>query len=246
MKLCPQCDFIYEDDQTVCDMDGKALVFEPTLTAFSGNSAVEQTVPVKHAGFPRFRRLAVAAMAGLALGATVVLCYYVVTDGDTYANAGTAPTSTSNPIVPGPKKSASPAALATPLAYGSSPFAVDPGSADPHTAKADLTSDADQQPHQHAVSSADGSVMASISPEGAVTQAATAKASPSLSISALPRVAPLPTLKPLRKLESPKAARRTVIATASQTPARMKQNKESRFGSFIKKTAQILKKPFKS
>ena len=26
MKLCPQCAFIYEDDQKVCDMDGKALV----------------------------------------------------------------------------------------------------------------------------------------------------------------------------------------------------------------------------
>ena len=26
MKLCPQCDFIYEDDQILCDMDGKELV----------------------------------------------------------------------------------------------------------------------------------------------------------------------------------------------------------------------------
>lgn len=29
MKLCPQCAFIYEDDQRVCDMDGKALVNAP-------------------------------------------------------------------------------------------------------------------------------------------------------------------------------------------------------------------------
>jgi hypothetical protein len=29
MKLCPQCAFIYEDDQKVCDMDGKALVNAP-------------------------------------------------------------------------------------------------------------------------------------------------------------------------------------------------------------------------
>src|SRR5947207_11044374 len=28
MKLCPQCQFIYEDDQNLCDMDGKALVYD--------------------------------------------------------------------------------------------------------------------------------------------------------------------------------------------------------------------------
>ena len=29
MKLCPQCAFIYEDNQRFCDMDGKELVHEP-------------------------------------------------------------------------------------------------------------------------------------------------------------------------------------------------------------------------
>lgn len=28
MKRCPQCEFIYEDDQTCCDMDGIDLVFD--------------------------------------------------------------------------------------------------------------------------------------------------------------------------------------------------------------------------
>jgi hypothetical protein len=28
MKRCPQCEFIYEDDQTCCDMDGVDLVFD--------------------------------------------------------------------------------------------------------------------------------------------------------------------------------------------------------------------------
>ncbi|HEY8186258.1 MAG TPA: hypothetical protein VIF64_09330 [Pyrinomonadaceae bacterium] len=28
MKLCPQCEFIYEDDQTLCDMDGRELVYD--------------------------------------------------------------------------------------------------------------------------------------------------------------------------------------------------------------------------
>jgi hypothetical protein len=37
MKLCPQCEFIYEDDQTFCDMDGKVLVYDPRPLAFAGN-----------------------------------------------------------------------------------------------------------------------------------------------------------------------------------------------------------------
>lgn len=28
MKRCPLCDFIYEDDQSVCDMDGTELVHD--------------------------------------------------------------------------------------------------------------------------------------------------------------------------------------------------------------------------
>jgi len=33
MKRCSQCDFIYEDDQNLCDMDGHELVYEPTIEA---------------------------------------------------------------------------------------------------------------------------------------------------------------------------------------------------------------------
>ena len=31
MKRCSKCDFIYEDEQHLCDMDGHELVYEPTL-----------------------------------------------------------------------------------------------------------------------------------------------------------------------------------------------------------------------
>ncbi|CAN5537632.1 hypothetical protein BH20ACI3_BH20ACI3_34730 [soil metagenome] len=31
MKRCPQCDFIYEDEQHLCDMDGYELVYEPNF-----------------------------------------------------------------------------------------------------------------------------------------------------------------------------------------------------------------------
>lgn len=34
MKLCPQCEFIYEDEQKFCDMDGQELVHDPKPHAF--------------------------------------------------------------------------------------------------------------------------------------------------------------------------------------------------------------------
>src|SRR6267142_1374798 len=63
MKLCPQCEFIYEDDQTLCDMDGRELVYDrsplaceelvfPTSPEFHNTAeipvtalAFEETVP---------------------------------------------------------------------------------------------------------------------------------------------------------------------------------------------------------
>lgn len=40
MKRCPQCEFIYEDDQTCCDMDGINLVFDHATP-----SAASQKMP---------------------------------------------------------------------------------------------------------------------------------------------------------------------------------------------------------
>ena len=46
MKRCSQCDFIYEDDQNLCDMDGHELVYEPTLHGLQGNATTaSQTRP---------------------------------------------------------------------------------------------------------------------------------------------------------------------------------------------------------
>lgn len=38
MKLCPQCEFIYEDDQSLCDMDGSALVYNSGPVALEGSA----------------------------------------------------------------------------------------------------------------------------------------------------------------------------------------------------------------
>lgn len=42
MKRCPQCEFIYEDDQKCCDMDGIALVFDPATAPVAPQKMSQQ------------------------------------------------------------------------------------------------------------------------------------------------------------------------------------------------------------
>ena len=64
MKRCPQCEFIYEDDQSRCDMDGIDLVFEnptPSLTS---------TKPAPRAKRNTSRR-SVLSVCGVVLGVLI-------------------------------------------------------------------------------------------------------------------------------------------------------------------------------
>lgn len=250
MKLCPQCDFIYEDDQSVCDMDGKELVYEHTLSAFPEKTALEQSLSLTRA---RSRSFAVPALAGLGLVATLFLFYNVFTHrvsppainsvSGKATGAPTSPSTSSNPDHPISDESASPPALATSVASRSTPLAGQPVSANSHFATTGSTSNA-EQPQQRGNSPGNLSGVAGTSHEGTGRPAAVAKTPSSLSVSSLPRVKALPRLKPLRRLEEQNNAKKTGTATLSQQPVSAKQKKDSRVGSFFKKTARILTKPF--
>jgi hypothetical protein len=73
MKRCPLCDFIYEEDQGVCDMDGLELVHVGgALTPAA--KAPTLKLPVS-AGSAR-RRRPLHLLLGFGLGATVFSAYY--------------------------------------------------------------------------------------------------------------------------------------------------------------------------
>ena len=95
MKRCPQCEFIYEDDQSLCDMDGVLLVLDSRNLP---NTHALQTVPAK---IPPRRNRAVTAFATLILALVLGLVYYVSVQRRATQNSYTpeAPTaaSTSNP-----------------------------------------------------------------------------------------------------------------------------------------------------
>jgi hypothetical protein len=85
MKRCPQCEFIYEDDQSLCDMDGVLLVFDgrslPNLHALT-------TIPPKPQ--PK-RNKAVPAFATGVLALVLGMVYYVSTERNAVENADIPP-----------------------------------------------------------------------------------------------------------------------------------------------------------
>jgi outer membrane biosynthesis protein TonB len=82
MKRCPKCEFIYEDDQSLCDMDGVLLVLDsrtlPNLHALA-------TVEVPLAPKPAWRHRTFPAMAALILATVLSLVYFVTSQRSSYA-----------------------------------------------------------------------------------------------------------------------------------------------------------------
>ena len=73
MKRCPQCEFIYEDDQSLCDMDGVLLVFDSRNLPNPHALATRPDRPQQR------RNRAVPAFATLILALVLGMVYYVST-----------------------------------------------------------------------------------------------------------------------------------------------------------------------
>lgn len=242
MKLCSQCQFIYEDEQERCDMDGAELVYEPTLEHAFPNSALQTRTELERTRPARFviplsrssqppqtsiapppsnrGRLAWQIGAGFILAIASFAAFYATPH--LFQDRSTAP----NSALQNPKDEST-----------SSSTAVSATSA---TADKAQTQNAAAEPsplpeQREAVSAAD-------KPQTTTsTRGSEVRALP--EVKPLPRLKPLPTLKPIPKLSdknrSVNANRQTIIVNTNT-------KKESRFGSFLKKTGRILTKPFKS
>ncbi|HJY27396.1 MAG TPA: hypothetical protein VJ306_05120 [Pyrinomonadaceae bacterium] len=98
MKRCPQCEFIYEDDQSLCDMDGVLLVLDSRNLPNVHALAPIPAVPVKAQSK---RNRAVPAFATLILALVLGMVYYVSIHRRAAQNAYTpaaAAASTSEPV----------------------------------------------------------------------------------------------------------------------------------------------------
>ena len=76
MKRCPQCEFIYEDDQSLCDMDGVLLVLDSRTLP---NHHALATVPAVPTKAQQRRNRAVPVFASLVLALVLGMVYYVST-----------------------------------------------------------------------------------------------------------------------------------------------------------------------
>jgi hypothetical protein len=100
MKRCPQCEFIYEDDQSLCDMDGVLLVFDDRNLP---NAYALAPVPAKRAKVQPKRSRAVPAFATLILALVLGMVYYVSIHRQATENAytpSTAAATAPEPVAP--------------------------------------------------------------------------------------------------------------------------------------------------
>ena len=89
MKRCPQCEFIYEDDQSLCDMDGILLVFD------------SQKLPKpKTAATPQWRSRGVTVGASAVLAIVLSLVYYVSTHQRNVTPVNSTPSPATNAAQP--------------------------------------------------------------------------------------------------------------------------------------------------
>ena len=110
MKRCPQCDFIYEDEQRLCDIDGTALVHDSR--PLPQNASPQQaSSPAKS----RSKVFAIVAIAGFVLGLLLFFLFYVFRPRTAQQNTNfssakvtTDPQSAPNLVLPAPAARATP------------------------------------------------------------------------------------------------------------------------------------------
>jgi hypothetical protein len=242
MKLCPKCDFIYEDDQGFCDMDGKELVYEPTLQTPSQGAAIGgslELVPLSNSlqppGFeaaPRIfgihRSLGLVIAAGLLLAIMLVAAVWISRHSFSSRRA---------------------------LSYNSESQNAKPGTSYPASEvnkvappAVPLQSSANQQAGDESSSNAGSNNRGVITLADSKTPVSRPSASPIKAlpgIKPLPRLEPLPRLRPLPRLQEQKRPAGPSAKSSSTNSGNVNTKKESGVTSFLKKTGRILKKPFK-
>src|ERR1043166_151690 len=76
MKLCPQCEFIYEDEQSFCDMDGTGLVYnaaaDPPISRLIIPLVFDNDSPVRQSS----SSISAAAVVVIVLAGLVVAAYF--------------------------------------------------------------------------------------------------------------------------------------------------------------------------
>ena len=262
MKRCPQCDFVYEDDQSFCDMDGRELFHAaqtlplPPLeriapeTASMASEVVNLSAepPTVSSGAtsppPRSKRTssAVTALAAAVLLAVLFMVYYAVTHRPSSGNLNRSVARVPATQQPTPQLVPTPALAEVPVPEPSSSPDLTPSSPAPEpAAPVRLPS----SPVSAGGGSSRGPVVIRLN-NGASIKADEAwekregiwyRQGSIVTLLKRDRVKAIERSAPVRSA----AARREVKKPSAGPDAK----KESRISSLLKSTGRILKKPFK-
>jgi flagellar basal body-associated protein FliL len=252
MKLCPQCDFIYEDEQTVCDMDGKELVSQsPVVETPGATSPSASAVPTRGAK----RWVALAAVVALLLAVIAIAYLWQSGQKRVYAADSAIP-----PVASEVKSQPPPLVAATPGAVDS-PSVAERDGAPPATpeASAQMLTKAVAATATNAAANNSKRVIIRLTNGSRITaedawpgkngiwyrQGGMVTFLKQSQIKAIDRVAPANTNS------TDKTPKSSTQAAAAPNPLRLKRlepatvKRPSRVTSFLRKTGDILKKPFK-
>lgn len=226
MKRCSQCEFIYEDDQNVCDMDGQTLTPDYAFPVLAPLSVLpEGSAPIARPS--SLRGIALPAGTGLLMALLFSVGFYA--SADTVQPASEA----SIPQVSNPSLTAS--------VEAGLPFSSAEASVSAPTETSLVTGEPEENPAQGRATVGETNKRAHV---GRDTFAI------ARSVPPLPRVRPLPRLPAAKPVDRQST---NISVVRSSAPAQsQKANTEqapkkgdSKVGGFLKKTGRFLSKPFK-
>jgi hypothetical protein len=221
MKRCPQCEFIYEDEQTACDMDGKVLVNAGSFAIIPKNTTANTGVTPK--GF-RLHSITLPAFAGLMLAAVLSYAYWATPHLASPEKRETKPDSITQPV---------PTELApAPLNHAQ----AEPAESNP----SDVVIAETKESFVTTSSESAASQITSPDPKTSNTRLGISRAVPPL-----PRLRPLPRLPLARVADKNSTSATTTGKPAYVQKAHSNQKPDSKVSSFIKKTGRFLRKPFR-
>jgi len=236
MKRCPECEFIYYDDQEHCDMDGTRLMFTTTLPPVTEGAAPPKSI---------WGALAIPLLATLVLGAVLFILYRPATrSGTSLSPAPTKPASQRMSDSPRDAQLPPSSAAQPPVnAPADSPASEEPanGPANSTKPKVDKPDSSGSPANEKSPAQAPSHIQGA-----ANSQTVTAPTSAKPAATQVANQTSPASAKPASGLYSSSSHPNPPGATASATPkpASQNANKDSKVNSFFKKAGKILKKPF--
>jgi hypothetical protein len=226
MRRCPGCDFIYEDDETLCAMDGIGLVNHSGPLPFEESALPQSAAPINSHG-----RGLTLIVSGIILIIALFLYFHDVAKRNVLQSRpqGAAKTynpsqrGDQNPVVVIPVETASPFITPSPAFNATPPKTDAPRKI--YRARRAHDNDPFRAPVETAIP---------------LPRPLPTPTRPKIDV-----LSNMPVSSPVKPNQPPSESRPAPTPQKDIKPTNTNQKNESKIGSFLKKAGRVLKKPFK-